>query len=162
MKLDGMLLRSLGIKELQKRFMMRVQMIPFHQCWEWDGPFRAGGYGSSSINAKADTAPRVSYRLFKGEIPPNTHVCHSCDNPACVRPDHLWLGSSSDNFWDAVQKHRGGTGQKNVRKQQCIHGHALSGGNLIVYTKANGRMMRQCRQCGRDVQKRRRERLKAK
>lgn len=74
-------------------------------CWEWQSYKSKEGYGK--FGAMGETlAHRVSYRLHKGEIPEGMFVCHSCDNPSCVNPDHLWLGTNSDNQIDCVKKGR--------------------------------------------------------
>lgn len=75
-------------------------------CWEWDASKNNHGYGLVVINYKIQTAHRFSYRLFKGEISDGLLVCHTCDNPSCVNPDHLFEGSMSDNIIDCVKKGR--------------------------------------------------------
>lgn len=69
-------------------------------CWLWSGPFDKDGYGK----AVSTRAHRLSYEIFKGQIPDDTFVCHSCDVPACCNPEHLWLGSNSSNQLDSVIK----------------------------------------------------------
>lgn len=89
------------------RFLAYVQKSD-NDCWNWLGSKNRGGYGLfSSVNDRHGTAHRVSYKLFKGEIPENMQVCHTCDNPACVKPAHLWLGTTQDNKKDQLNKGRG-------------------------------------------------------
>ena len=76
-------------------------------CWEWVGYFRAGGYGGFSMNGKNCAAHRVSYEAYKGKIPKGMVVRHSCDNPACINPDHLTLGTQRDNAADREARGRG-------------------------------------------------------
>lgn len=86
------------------RFMEYV--LKTDSCWEWIGQKDKNGYGRFSYETKKQWSHRVSYRLHKGEIPEGLFVCHSCDNPPCVNPDHLWLGTNSENLRDMRKKGR--------------------------------------------------------
>jgi hypothetical protein len=80
-------------------------------CWEWIGAFKDGRYGQFCLNGKKDRAHRQSWRMVHGEIPAGMCVLHSCDNPSCVNPDHLFLGTKLDNATDMVSKGRSARGE---------------------------------------------------
>lgn len=75
-------------------------------CWIWNAATRSTGYGVFSFNGKPETASRVSYRLYCGDIPNGLHVLHKCDNRICVNPEHLFLGTNKDNVEDRKSKGR--------------------------------------------------------
>lgn len=75
-------------------------------CWEWHGSITKG-YGMILFEGRNQYAHRVAWILTNGPIPDGLQVCHRCDNPLCVRPDHLFLGTVSDNMQDMYDKGRG-------------------------------------------------------
>ncbi len=89
------------------RFFKFVNKTEF--CWLWTGSYCYYGYGQISINGKPRRAHRISYEMHKGEIPKDMFVCHKCDNPSCVNPDHLFLGTQEDNMKDMFKKNRQNT-----------------------------------------------------
>ena len=86
------------------RFMRKVQVTD-SGCWLWTGAISDNGYGRFK-NSTEQYAHRLSYKLFKGPIPPGLCVLHTCDNRACVRPAHLWIGTALDNARDCIAKSR--------------------------------------------------------
>lgn len=89
-----------------ERFWIKVNKAS--DCWEWTGARLPAGYGVFWVNGKNEGAHRVSWQLHKGPIPDGLWVLHKCDNPRCVRPDHLFLGTPKDNTQDCQRKGRGG------------------------------------------------------
>lgn len=78
-------------------------------CWLWTGTTNHWGYGMINLGGKhgrAERAHRLSWQIHCGPIPPGLFVCHSCDNPACVRSEHLFLGTHIDNMNDCRSKAR--------------------------------------------------------
>jgi len=82
-------------------------------CWEWAGGKTLGGYGQLSIGARKKLASRVAFRVWVGEIPPGHDVCHRCDNPPCMNPEHLFSGTHQENFADGSREGRLATGKRN-------------------------------------------------
>lgn len=83
-------------------------------CWLWIGPKVGRGYGKFRYNGKTQRAHRVVWELTNGAIPDGMFVCHRCDTPACVRPEHLFLGMPLDNVHDMTTKKRHAHGE--IRK----------------------------------------------
>ncbi len=97
-------------KTAPRRFWAKVDKTG--ECWLWTGRRDKDGYGRFRPNGKSCDrgAHRVSFVLHGGTIPDGAFVCHSCDNPPCVNPAHLWLGTAQDNSDDMVSKGRQGVG----------------------------------------------------
>jgi hypothetical protein len=103
------------------RMMLRVNKTA--TCWLWTGAHLEKGYGRMSVPVEGKTVVRSTHRiaweLYHGPVPDGMLVCHRCDTPACVNPDHLFLGTHSDNHRDSYQKGRRrpprfvGTGENN-------------------------------------------------
>jgi HNH endonuclease len=121
-------------------------------CWVWTAGTAHFGYGQFHLDGKPEKAHRISWILTYGPIPEGLLVCHHCDNPPCVNPRHLFVGSHRDNALDKVAKGR------DPRKSQthCQRGHEFTPAN--TYIRANGTRM--CCECNREKRRERdRERL---
>ena len=89
------------------RFFLKFNLNHETNCWEWITSSRANPYGLLNVHKKQLKAHVVSYALFIGPVPEGLCVCHKCDNPPCVNPVHLFLGTQNDNVKDCWGKGRG-------------------------------------------------------
>ena len=105
-------------------------------CWTWLGYTDGKGYGGFYLNKKMQRAHRVSLFLKTGEWVP--YILHSCDNPACVNPQHLKGGTHKENMREMVERKR----TPQTRMTHCKRGHELSEGNIYRY--GNTRMCKKC------------------
>lgn len=131
-------------------------------CWVWIGS-KANGYGRIYKDGVAMPAHRASYEFYKSvKVPRDLVACHKCDNRWCVNPDHIFIGTHSDNQIDCRDKGRrtyfffkGHTPHN--KKEVCQNGHAMSGDN--IGKRAGGRY---CLQCSRDRARARRKKARQK
>lgn len=90
-----------------KRFWSYVDMsVGMFECWLWTGGITSAGYGAFWFHGRTLGAHRISWELAHGEILNNLFLCHHCDNPRCVNPTHLFLGTQRDNVLDCFSKGR--------------------------------------------------------
>jgi hypothetical protein len=140
---------------LPDRFWARVDSSQPDGCWIWKGRRTTRGYGT--VNAglgKNLAAHRASWQIHNGPIPDGLWVLHHCDNPSCVRPDHLFLGTHDDNMRDMALKGRNARFQ--ATKTHCPAGHPYSEEN--TYHPPKRPSERTCKECARERVRARRAR----
>lgn len=109
-------------------------------CWLWCGSRFSTGYGLISYD-RLWKAHRLVWTLVNGEIPPNIQVCHKCDTPPCINPNHLFLGTAKQNQQDKAAKGR----HWQQKKTHCPKGHPYDDRN--TYHPPGAPSARQCRTC---------------
>jgi hypothetical protein len=95
------------------RILARVHVTD-EGCWQWCGA-QSGGYGQIKYGRSVCLVHRIMYEAVYGPIPAGMIVCHLCDNPGCINPDHLWIGTNADNVADRCRKGRSAFGVRNGR-----------------------------------------------
>lgn len=136
---------------VEDRFFNKVKIIS--GCWMWQASTDGKGYGLFRIGTKLFKAHRWSYAYHNGENPGKKQVCHSCDIPGCVNPEHLFLGTNYENSMDMLNKGR----FYNQKKSQCPQGHAY---DLLIQTNSGLKRERRCRECMRQAVRRYRAKRK--
>jgi hypothetical protein len=133
---------------LESRFWAKVDRRGPDECWPWLGS-KICGYGIISQNNRCRRASQISWEIHNGApFPSGKMACHSCDNPECVNPDHIWPGTMRDNMQDALKKGRLDSTARfvinhNREKTHCHKGHPLSGANMKIMKSGS----RYCREC---------------
>lgn len=138
------LARGRSSPSLAERFHAQYIPEPNSGCWLWTGTCDGlGRYGQIYRDGKYVRAHRLSWEFANGRpVPKGLQVHHRCDVPSCVNPDHLWVGTQSQNMEDMVKK---GRNPRRNRKSHCINGHKFTDEN--TYMTPNG--YRHCVSCKR-------------
>ena len=154
---------------LLERFEEKYIPEPNSGCWIWLGAISTNNDGYGSIrgeggnSAKTQNAHRVSYQLYRGYIPADMDICHHCDSPWCVNPDHLFVGTRIDNMQDASQKGRLVCSDPNILRENrfrhedktvCVNGHPFNDVNTYLYIDKNGGPHRHCKTCIKEAKRR--------
>lgn len=96
----------LSDEQVREKLLANIRKNEVCGCWNWLGNCQNNGYGRLKFRNVRSLAHRVSWQVFRGEIPKGMCILHSCDNPRCVNPDHLFLGTKDDNNQDMIEKGR--------------------------------------------------------
>ncbi len=132
---------------------LKSKLVQDHAgCWIWMGG-NCRGYGHIKVKGKTKKTHRVAWELAYGPIPEGLFVLHHCDVPPCANPDHLFLGTHTDNMRDMIAKGRRSDVVWNRGITHCKHGHPFDEENTRYYMR-DDKEYRCCRACDRARQRR--------
>lgn len=123
------------------RFINKIEIDQINGCWIWIGARQRFGYGTIGLGKQYLKAHRLSYEKFVGPIPKSLEskhgmcVCHRCDNPSCVNPDHLFIGTQKNNMQDMHYKNRNGNLKLTINQKKAIKKLLKEGENTAILAK---------------------------
>lgn len=136
-------------------FWTHVEVRGLDECWPWKLSKSPKGYGVASTTNGTKSAARVAYALAYGEaVPPDKEACHSCDNPPCCNPNHIWIGTHTENMRDASNKGRlagkhAGYHRYYPVRDYCFNGHCIGDWSpWNWYWRGSQKVCRECRRKG--------------
>jgi hypothetical protein len=109
---DDAALKNQASLSIKRRIELNITIVPETNCWDWQKQRDKNGYGVMTVGDKPLRAHRIAYEEFVGKIEDGLHVLHRCDNPSCINPEHLFLGTNAENMKDKVNKGRHAFGEK--------------------------------------------------
>lgn len=129
-------------EEIKERLLERIEIDNKTGCWNWKLSLDEWGYGRTKLYKTRQNwkAHRLSYTVFKGDINGGLFVCHKCDNPKCINPEHLFLGTHQDNMNDMVKK-----GRANKNSNRC------GNNNAGIKIMANYKIYKSYSEAARDI-----------
>lgn len=133
--------------DVWERFLTNVQFPNESSgCWTWKGYLSKAGYGLFTLDGKRIGAHRASWDLHHGKIPNNHDICHECDNPSCVRPDHLAPKPHVFNLADMIAKGRSARGDRNGLRR---HPERIARGEKCGASRLTSNQVIEIRQLGK-------------
>ena len=136
-------------RQFRERFEEKYIPEPMSGCWLWIGGTNEHGYGIIGLGKRGFgniKAHRASWKLYVGELAEDIDVCHKCDNPYCVNPQHLFLGTHKINMSDMCKKGR----HPNTKKTHCVRGHFFDEKNTKINSASGSRV---CVTCSKEYKK---------
>lgn len=132
-------------ERVQGAFWNKAECGDIDDCWPWRSITNESGYGQLAVRKRGTLrAHRIAWALANGRDPGDLFVCHRCDNPPCVNPRHLFLGTVRDNWHDCIRKGRAVF--PNPPRPYCRRGHEYTPENTVIEGRDR---IRRCRECMR-------------